>query len=261
MSTVRSPSRPLVLVTNDDGIDSVGIRALATALERGGHDVVVAAPAVNVSGAAAAIGPIDPRVPVRKVELTGVTGDAFAVSAPPAMIVIAAINGAFGPKPVAVASGVNAGVNLGRAILHSGTVGAALTGHNLGLRAVAVSAQPGGDFDVAAEWGVALLQQIFDSDSARLANINVPRHADRSTRCLETRLASYGAVTAAMAGDALDFRLTIEPEAFAEEGTDAVAVRDSCVSVTWLTGLSIEVPATRPSTREPKVALTTVRAE
>ncbi|HEY7626466.1 MAG TPA: 5'/3'-nucleotidase SurE [Ilumatobacteraceae bacterium] len=259
MSTDVSPSRPLVLVTNDDGIESIGIRSLAVALESGGYDVVVAAPADNMSGAAAAIGPLDPRVPVRRAEVPGVSGASFAIAAPPAMIVIAAFNGAFGPKPMAVASGVNAGVNLGRAILHSGTVGAALTGHNLGLRAVAVSTQPGGDFDIAASWGVKVLHEIFASGSARLANVNVPRAVDASTRCIETRLASYGAVTAAMADDILDFRLTIEPEAFEEEGTDAVAVRDGLVSVSWLTGLAIEAPS--PPVAEPTVELVTVRSE
>src|SRR5829696_8698305 len=116
---------PLVLVTNDDGISSPGLLALARELEERGISVLVAAPATDMSGAAAAIGPVDPRVPARAVELDGLEGSAYEVDAPPAMIVVAAHNGAFGEVPTAVASGVNAGVNLGRAILHSGTVGAA----------------------------------------------------------------------------------------------------------------------------------------
>jgi 5'-nucleotidase len=223
--------------------------ALASALEDGGCEVVVACPATNMSGAAAAIGPIDPKVPVRKVAIPAVYGPAFAVAAPPAMIVIAAMNGAFGRRPTAVASGVNAGVNLGRAILHSGTVGAAMTGHNLGLRAVAVSVQPGGDVDVAATWGVRVLRSMAGERTGRMANVNVPKQATVDTRCVETRLASYGAVSAAMVGDALDFRLTIDPELFAEEGTDGVAIRDGLVAVTWLDGFTDELIKRRP--REP----------
>jgi 5'-nucleotidase len=250
-----SAQRPLVLVTNDDGIDSEGLSALANALLTKGFDVVVAAPATNMSGAAAAIGPIDPRIPVRTVTSSRMPCPAFAVSAPPAMIVIAGMNGAFGPPPQAVASGVNAGVNLGRAILHSGTVGAALTGHNLGLRSVAVSLQPGGDFDVAGSWGAHVLRHIFDRNVPHAANVNVPRGADRSTTCMETTLASYGEVTAAMVGDVLDFQLTIEPEAFVEPGTDGVAVRDGFVAVTWLSGLGGEAaPPPRVDLREVKVA-------
>jgi 5'-nucleotidase len=221
----------------------------------GGFDVVVAAPATNMSGAAAAIGPIDPHIPVRKVTSSRMPCPTFALAAPPAMIVIAGMNGAFGPPPQAVASGVNAGVNLGRAILHSGTVGAALTGHNLGLRSVAVSLQPGGDVDIAAAWGAHVLRHIFDRNVPNAANINVPRAADRSTTCMETTLASYGKVTAAMIGDVLDFQLTIEPEAFAEPGTDGVAVRDGFVAVTWLSGLGGEVGAPhRVDLREVNVA-------
>ena len=234
-----------MLVTNDDGIDADGIRALASALERRGHEVVVAAPATNMSGAGAAIGPIDARVPVRRVLDLGLRGQAFAVQAPPAMIVIAALSGAFGAVPAAVASGVNHGVNLGRAVLHSGTVGAALTGHNLGLTSVAVSLQPGGDVDVAAEIGV----DVFDHallgrpSGVRLANVNVPRAAVRTTAVELARLAVFGTVTAALADDVLDFELTIDPDAFDDDGSDADVVRSGWVSLTWLDGLGSAVGA------------------
>jgi 5'-nucleotidase len=234
----RERSDEVVLVTNDDGIDSPGIVALAVALEARGLTVVVAAPSINMSGAAAAIGPVDPRVPARRLPIDGVNGAAFAVAAPPAMIVVAALSGAFGPVPTAIASGVNAGVNLGRAILHSGTVGAALTGQNLGLPAMAVSAQSGGDWDVAASFGADALDRLLDRRSSMLANVNVPRAADASTPVVTTRLARFGAVKAAIIGDELDFQLTIDPDAFDEPGSDGAAVRDGQVSVTWLSGLA-----------------------
>jgi len=234
----RTQHAPLVLVTNDDGIASPGLVALAHELEERGISVLVAAPATDMSGSAAAIGPVDPRVPAREVAIDGVEGAAYEVDAPPAMIVVAAHNGAFGAVPTAVASGVNAGVNIGRAILHSGTVGAALTGQNLGLPSIAVSVQTGGRFDVAAKVGVDVFQQLLWQDSARLANVNVPKNANGDSEPVPTKLAHFGAVTAAMVGNELNFQLTIDPAALDQPGTDGAAIRAGQVSVTWLKGFA-----------------------
>jgi broad specificity polyphosphatase/5'/3'-nucleotidase SurE len=84
-----------VLCTNDDGIRSPGLHALAHHLRLAGHDVLVAAPAEDLSGASAAIG----RLHVDHL-------------------------GAFGEPPDVVVSGINSGLNTGHSVLHSGTVGA-----------------------------------------------------------------------------------------------------------------------------------------
>ena len=71
----------------------------------------------------------DDGILLERRELPGLDGvDSYVVAAHPAFIALAAADGAFGPAPEVVLSGVNLGANLGRAILHSGTVGAALTG-------------------------------------------------------------------------------------------------------------------------------------
>ena len=117
-----------VLVTNDDGIAAPGLAALAAAVAALGHDVVVAAPATDHSGASSAIGPMGgpDGVAVTPVELDAVPDvPAFAVDAPPALIVIIGRLGAFGDAPDVVVSGINPGPNTGRSTLHSGTVGAA----------------------------------------------------------------------------------------------------------------------------------------
>lgn len=131
-----------VMVTNDDGVASPGLHALAGALVAAGHDVVVAAPDRDMSGSAAAIGQIhvDEEIEAELVELPGLTGvPAYAVDGPPGLCVLAARLGGFGEPPELVVSGVNPGCNTGRAILHSGTVGAALTAANFGCRGLAVS--------------------------------------------------------------------------------------------------------------------------
>ena len=237
-SSRASDSNPLVLVTNDDGIESPGLSALALQLESRGFAVIVAAPATNMSGASAAIGPTDPHTPARRVALPGLRGQAFAVHAPPAMIVIAALNGAFGAIPTAVASGVNAGVNIGRAILHSGTVGAALTGQNLGLPSVAVSLEPGGSREVAAECGVDVFVDILGAPRPTLANVNVPANATLNAERVIVRLARFGAVTAAITSEVLNFQLTIDPSALDEPGTDGAALHAGKIAITKFSGFA-----------------------
>jgi len=131
-----------LLVTNDDGVISPGLWALADGLREAGHDVVVVAPADERSGAGAAIGYIIPGqgVAASPVERPGWETSAWAVDGPPALCVLLALRlGAFGTGFEAVVSGINPGWNTGQGVIHSGTVGAVLTGGNSGLPGVAVS--------------------------------------------------------------------------------------------------------------------------
>src|SRR5699024_6883981 len=128
----------------------------------------------------------------------GVTGvKVFAVDASPAYIVRAAIAGAFGPVPSAVLSGVNHGANLGHAVLHSGTVGAALTAATLGHPALAVSLAAN---DEPTDWdGVRrVLRQVLPvalERQERVINLNIPDVAADEIRGIEqASLAPFGAV-------------------------------------------------------------------
>ena len=131
-----------ILVTNDDGVDSPGIHALAAALVDDGHDVLVVAPTDDRSGAGASIGrlhgggppPVERRVWDELPDLP-----VHAIDAPPATAVFAACLGAFGDLPDLVASGINPGANTGHLVLHSGTVGATLTAAGYGVPGLAVS--------------------------------------------------------------------------------------------------------------------------
>jgi 5'/3'-nucleotidase len=172
-----------VLVTNDDGIAAPGLAALAFAARRHGFDVVVAAPSHEMSGMSAAL----------RVERTGGalplrrTEAGFAVDATPASIVGLAARGAFGEPPDVVLSGINRGANVGVGILHSGTVGAVLTGANGGRRGLAVSLDvllPGGDlfeppdadlpWSVAADVAAGLFDQVVAAPPGTILNLNVP---------------------------------------------------------------------------------------
>jgi 5'-nucleotidase len=153
---------PRILVTNDDGIDAAGLHVLARRLGDLG-DVVVAAPDREYSGAGAALGTLHLiRPEVRRVVVDGVP-DAWSVTGPPALCAMFARLGVFGAPPDLVVSGINPGANSGRAIYHSGTVGAALTARNGGISAVAVSQAVEG-FGVEGQgWDEMLVDQHWDS--------------------------------------------------------------------------------------------------
>jgi 5'-nucleotidase len=126
-----------ILVTNDDGIDSIGLHVLARAMRQFG-DVVIAAPDQEYSGYGAAIGSIWLMKPeVHKTHVEGID-EAWAVTGAPALCAMFARLGAFGDIDLIV-SGINPGANVGRSVYHSGTVGACLTARNGGLNSVAVS--------------------------------------------------------------------------------------------------------------------------
>lgn len=194
-----------VVVTNDDGIDSVGVQVLAAELARDGrYEVVVVAPDGDRSGTGASLGhfSLETRLDARSVELPEAPGlEAWALDATPAMCVLAALLGGFGAPPDLVVSGINAGSNTGRAILHSGTVGAVLTGQNFGLSGLAVSTQAGRTWhwDTAAKIAVEVLELIKRAPSRSGLNLNVPaRPRDEVLGVRWARLAPFGEVRAAM---------------------------------------------------------------
>lgn len=161
-----------ILVTNDDGIDAVGLHVLARRLVELG-DVIVAAPDREYSGASAALGTLHLiRPEVRRVSLEGVP-EAWSVTGPPALCVMFARLGVFGEPFDLVVSGINPGANTGRAIYHSGTVGAALTARNGGVSGLAVS-QAVDDYGVEGQgWDEMLTHQRWDAAAevgARMAH-------------------------------------------------------------------------------------------
>lgn len=167
-------TRQRLLLTNDDGLQSPGLRDLARALAAR-HDVVVAAPASDVSGAGTSIGALEAgAAPLRRDDFDGI--EAYAVEGPPGLAVMAAALGAFGGKPDVVVSGPNAGLNTGTSIIHSGTVGAALTGHTFGSRAVAFSLAPGDRWYWETATAIAgdVVAWVVGQPELTVLNVNVP---------------------------------------------------------------------------------------
>lgn len=217
-----------VLVTNDDGVESAGIVALARVVVDDGHDVLVAAPSADVSGSSAAIGGMhaDESIDVEPVDLPGLAGvPGFAVAAPPALVVIAARLGAFGPAPDVVVSGINPGPNTGRSVLHSGTVGAALTAANLGVSGLAVSVDVGQPLQwrPAATLAGAALDWLAGEPEGAVLNLNVPdRGLDEVRGVRWAPLAQFGTVRAALV-ESPDGNLQMELSGDDDPGEDGIA--------------------------------------
>jgi broad specificity polyphosphatase/5'/3'-nucleotidase SurE len=134
--------------------------------------------------------------------------DAFGLDASPALSVIAGALGAVGPKPDLVLSGINHGVNVGRSVLHSGTVGAALTASQLGISALAVSLRSGTapePWESAADLAVALIPLLRGAPARTVLNLNVPALPLREIRGLRwARVSGAGLIKAASGASAFE---------------------------------------------------------
>lgn len=253
-SSRRPPAHGLrALITNDDGIDSPGLWALAAGARKAGFDVVVAAPHVDASGVGGSVLSVreDGRVRLHPREVADLPGvPVFAVEGHPAFIVHAAGRGWLDPVPDVVLSGVNLGSNVGRAVLHSGTVGAALTGGLHGWRGLAVSLDCGWQpstrphWDAVAEVLPEVLDVLLAADEGTVLNLNVPdRPPAELAQLREARLAAFGAVQVRVDhrtgddGEGLHTGIS-ELSTTPEAGTDIALLREGHPALTRLETIS-----------------------
>jgi 5'-nucleotidase len=168
-------TRPRILVTNDDGVESRGLLALKQALEEIGETTVVA-PDTNQS----AVGHQKTLMrPLRVRERTLTDGSsAFSIDGSPTDAVSLAFLGYFGHGFDLVASGINYGANLGDDITYSGTVSAAMEAAINGCPAFAISQEyyEHPDFGLAAIAAGIVARNILEHglSEGQLLNINVP---------------------------------------------------------------------------------------
>ncbi|GHH47365.1 5'/3'-nucleotidase SurE [Lentzea cavernae] len=241
------------LITNDDGIDSPGLAALAAAALDSGLDVVVAAPVSQASGTSASVAAIGDsgRVVSERRSLPGLDVEAYAVAAHPGLISLIACRGGFGGKPDVVLSGINLGANVGRAVLHSGTVGAALTGHLNDVTSMAVSLDVGLDepeplWDEAGEVVRVVLPVLLDMPDASVLNLNVPNIAGvRGLRWAE--LARFGTVQSRVddRGDGEVELVHVYAEQSLVPGTDTALLAEGFATLTALRSVERDVSPER----------------
>ena len=170
--------RPLVLATNDDGVDAPGLWHLAEAVHEFA-DVLVVAPAFNQSGMSAAFTlRQDLEAERAHSRIDGV--DAWQVNGTPTDAVVHGLRHVvkqYGERRVGmIVSGVNPGPNVGREILHSGTVMAAMQGYLRGLPSIAASLSSFEDThlkDCAVVAG-RIARRLLDSGRLQFLNVNAP---------------------------------------------------------------------------------------
>jgi 5'-nucleotidase len=169
-----------ILVTNDDGYRSEGLKALADVLRALG-EVVVIAPMTEASAIGHAL---TLRHPLR---LESMSDGVFAVDGTPTDCVNIGVTQVFKGLPDLVVSGINKGWNLGDDITYSGTVAGALEGALLGAPAIAISLRATrGDYDFryAARAAAAMAEAILRRPlpARTFLNINVPKGQPKGYR-------------------------------------------------------------------------------
>lgn len=194
--------KPLILITNDDGIHSRGLWAAATALDSLG-EVMVVAPEAEQSGAGRSM-PISSEGRIQRVAVKqdGVVWEAYAVHGSPAQVVQHALLELVPREVSLVVSGINFGENVGTGVTVSGTVGAALEAAAFDIPALAVSLQasveeiishaPTVDFSVAAHFTGEFARRLLASElptDVDVLKLEVPRTATPQTAWRLTRLA------------------------------------------------------------------------
>ena len=189
----------MILVTNDDGIQSPGLWAAVEAVLGLGRVVVVAPREQQTSSGRSLPTSSDGRIEPYPLTLAGQAVEAYAVGATPAQAVLHALLEILPGRPDLVVAGVNYGENVGTAVTTSGTVGAALEAASLGIPSLAVSLQMPSenwyayealDFGPAIYFTRLMAQAVLERGlpaDADLLKVEVPAHATLETPWKLTR--------------------------------------------------------------------------
>lgn len=187
-------SKPQILLTNDDGIDSPGLWAAAEVLSEIGF-VWVAAPREQASSTGRSM-PLssDGRITVKQMRVNGQEWTVHAVGGTPAQTVQHGILEIMDRQPDLVVSGINYGLNIGLAVTVSGTVGAAIEAASFGIPSLAISLETEVshfythsdevDFSTAASFTAYFARRLLDAElnlPSRFLKIEVPANATPDT--------------------------------------------------------------------------------
>jgi 5'-nucleotidase len=229
-------------MTNDDGVASEGLRLLASAIAKEGHHVVIAAPDSDLSGAGTSlVGLQRGRFHASRFDPPEGVEAAFAIKAGgPAVAVLAAMGGAFGDRPNFVVSGPNCGANTGMVVIHSGTVGGAISARTWGCSALAVSVDLRGDsgphWQTALDYAHTVMQGMITGGQLELLSLNVPDLPADAVRGLRWAALDRGGSIRVAAGDE-GSQMELRPAAVEpREGTDTALLAQNYATLTRLPG-------------------------
>jgi len=228
----------MILVTNDDGIQSKGIMALAKVL-REIEDVLIVAPDIEQSAVAHSL------TLHRPLRVEKIKKNFYAVDGTPADCIHLAVNTILPERPRLIVSGINKGGNLGDDIIYSGTVSAAFEGTLLGVPSFAISlvSRSHFKFDVAARFALRMARSIIERGLPKntFLNINVPNLDEKEIKSYQIthqgRLIHNGdEVVEKVDPRGRKYYWIGGGELVFEKGgnTDVEAVSKSCISITPL---------------------------
>ena len=221
-----------ILISNDDGIYSPGILALAEAAAQFG-EVQIVAPDVEQSSMGAAITASRP-LRVRKTPIKNF--DAYRVNGTPSDCVAMGLH--LWPGADVVLSGINLGSNLGNSIWHSGTLAAAKQAILFGTRGIALSTpmeEDEPDFANLESSVKIVLDLLIPHREARLLNVNLPVNA-KGVKWTRQSVRHYdGKIIPDKDPSGREhFWFTVTPLEKAEPGTDRWAIENGWISITPL---------------------------
>jgi 5'-nucleotidase len=225
-----------ILITNDDGVYSPGIAALAQVASRFG-EVRIVAPDVEMSSASASITASRP-LTYKHTQLPTPGLEAYRVNGTPGDCVM--LGTTLWERVDVVLSGINIGTNLGNALWHSGTLAGAKQAALLGLRGIALSApatdreQP--DFELLKPWAASVLEMLLQVPDLPLVNVNFPAKPPRGTlwTCQSMRHYDGRVVPGKDPSGRTLYWYTVVPIESTEEGSDRWAFDEGYVSMTPL---------------------------
>jgi 5'-nucleotidase len=224
--------KPLILLTNDDGVEAPGLRDLHDGLKALGR-VWVIAPAVNQSASSHSFSLRKP-IKVRRLKPHW-----LAVHGTPTDCLLISHHGILKREINLVVSGINDSPNLGDDVLYSGTVAAAIEGTMLGMPSVAVSyLEAGRNRAAAIKLLRGLVPLLLDGLLPRktLLNINIPAGPIKGIRVtrLGKRIYKDMAIKGTLPDGAVSWTIDGELAFDSAPGSDFEAVYAGCVSVTPL---------------------------
>ncbi|RPH59710.1 MAG: 5'/3'-nucleotidase SurE [Chloroflexi bacterium] len=248
-------TKPLILVTNDDGIASPGLAAAAAALDPLG-ELLIAAPAsqqTSMGRSRTRVFNLDGAIRPHSVSYQGQAWDGFSVSATPALTVEHAIQ-ELARRPIdLVVSGINYGENIGTCITVSGTIGAAMEAAERGLKAIAVSLETDAarwfEHDQSVDFGTAMhfvrlfavraLENKWPLD-VDVLKVEIPISATPKSGWMVTRQDKISYYTPTLAkrenifADPSNLEHLVAKGQYSQTDTDAYAMAKGLVSVTPL---------------------------
>ena len=230
-----------ILLTNDDGIYSEGIKAMAEVLYNSNHEFAIVAPDRERSASGHSITLNEP-LRAEKIKYKTFTDiKCYKISGTPADCVKLGIETLIDFKPDLILSGINNGANLGYDVLYSGTVSAAIEGWMMGFTSLAVSLDTKTTkyYKSGAEYINSIINTFNNMNKKMLININIPdlpenkisgSEITKLSKCLyddhyETRIDPMGDNY---------YWLTGEIQGHFKENTDIWALRQNRISITPL---------------------------